>query len=73
MCRDGQFGTVCSQSWTNKDASVACRGLGYSPYGKKLSVPTSCLLCIQTPNCRHIKNIIKAPLFQGFELSKEVV
>eukprot|EP00731_Ephydatia_muelleri_P031717 Em0023g224a len=33
VCLGGQFGTVCSQTWSNKDASVACRSLGYSPYG----------------------------------------
>ena len=46
VCLGGQFGTVCSQTWSNKDASVACRSLGYSPYGKDTRLtrlPTRCL------------------------------
>jgi len=30
---DTQFGRVCNTVWTNKDASVVCRELGFSPYG----------------------------------------
>ena len=38
VCLGGQFGTICSQLWTNQDASVACRSLGYSPYGEDTCV-----------------------------------
>ncbi len=34
VCSGGRYGTVCDDYWTNQAASVACRQLGFSPYGK---------------------------------------
>lgn len=33
VCVGGRYGTVCDDFWTNEAASVACRQLGFSPYG----------------------------------------
>ena len=33
ICRNQQWGTVCDNMWTNVDAIVACRHLGYSGFG----------------------------------------
>ena len=34
LCVDNSWGTICSNSWDDIDASVACNQLGYSLYGK---------------------------------------
>ena len=34
VCVGGRYGSICYDSWDNKDASVVCRQLGHSPYGR---------------------------------------
>ena len=33
VCSGGRYGTICDDVWTDQAASVACRQLGFSPYG----------------------------------------
>lgn len=33
VCVGGRYSTICDRFWTNTEASVVCRQLGYSPYG----------------------------------------
>ena len=37
VCVNGTWGTICSDFWENEDASVVCKQLGYSEYGKYLN------------------------------------
>ena len=36
VCFDGIWGTICDDFWQNRDASVVCQQIGFSPYGKGL-------------------------------------
>lgn len=36
LCLNGTWGTICDNDWNDADASIVCKQLGYSPYGKFL-------------------------------------
>ena len=34
VCQSGSYSSVCADSWDRSDAVVACKQLGFSPYGE---------------------------------------
>ena len=41
VCVNGVWGSVCHDSWSITDASVACKRLDYSTYGKLNYTPSN--------------------------------
>ena len=52
VCVNSSWGTICSRSWNSMDASVACRQLGFSPYGLFVGITVSYDYIISYVMCR---------------------
>ena len=49
VCVNRTWGTICSQYVDNTDASVICKSLGYSPYGKYIHLHVHAFVSMQSP------------------------
>jgi len=49
ICHNGTWGTVCSHGFDNRDARVACRGLGLGLV--VVSLPSSCVIYVVFYSC----------------------
>lgn len=41
VCIGGTYGTICDDGWGNEEASVICKQMGFSSYGKICSSRTT--------------------------------
>ena len=46
ICHQNYWTSICPPGWSNKDAMVTCRQLGYTVIGKNLKNVTKCLLLL---------------------------
>jgi hypothetical protein len=46
VCDNNSWGTICSNSWDDIAASVACSQLGYSLYGTKMNEQEHQCMCM---------------------------
>ena len=65
VCVNQTYGTVCNTGWDDRDATVVCSQLGYSPYGNKgiLQYGHMGIFCVHNLCSSHISHICIKFLF----------
>ncbi len=71
VCVSGRYGSVCQNPWTEMDASVVCKQLGFSEYGNLSVLGKTTLTCV--PLLQHSGAInVSADIFSEGETPRLV-
>ena len=63
ICKGGGYHTICLDLWDERDASVVCQELGFSPNGKECDITTNVQFTVTIKTiCWHSTFLAQVPL-----------